>query len=69
MLNQLKYHARKNELESIRKMVEVGGGIEYTLKKIKEISKKAIDEISLFPDSSFKNGLYSMLDFNLNRTK
>lgn len=69
VLSQLKYHAGRNELKSIRKMVEDGGGIEYTLKKIKEISKKAIEEISLFPDSSFKNGLFSMLDINLNRTK
>ena len=49
-------------------MVESGGGIDYTMNKIKEISNKAENELSIFEDSIFKNGLLDMLKFNLNRT-
>ena len=68
ILSQLQYHAKRNELKNIRTMVESGGGIDYTMNKIKEISNKAENELSIFEDSIFKNGLLDMLKFNLNRT-
>ena len=48
-------------------MIINSGGIEYTKLKIKDFSKKAIDELECFKDSKYKNLLIDTVTFNLNR--
>ena len=67
IISKLKYYYRNKEIKAIKKMIINSGGIEYTKLKIKDFSKKAIDELECFKDSKYKNLLIDTVTFNLNR--
>jgi len=65
----LNYHMKRSELIAIRNLIEDEGGIEYATKKIKSFSDQAYEDLSIFPDSIYKETLLSILSFNLDRIK
>ncbi len=65
--SRLKYHAKRNEISEVRRLIESHGGIDYTRQRMKEISEDAKRELEIFPDSPVKSGLMKILDFNLER--
>ena len=67
IVRKMKYSSRKKDFKTVRKLVENYGGIEYTENKIKEFSDKAINELSVFDHSRYKDLLIEMLNFNLIR--
>ncbi len=64
---KLKNYSRKNDIKSIRNMIQSNGGIQYSENSIKRISDEAKRELDIFPDSQYKQALISVLDFNLVR--
>ena len=67
IISKLKYHYRKKEIKTIKKMIINSGGIEYTKLKIEDFSSKAINELNNFKDSKYKKLLIETVKFNLNR--
>ena len=63
----MKYSSRKKDFKAVKKIIENYGGIEYTENKIKEFSKKALEELNVFENSKYKDMLVEMLNFNLVR--
>ena len=63
----MKYHSKRKEHKEIRSIISDSGGIDYTIEKINYFSNKAIDELSVFQDSKYKNFLIDMIKFNMSR--
>jgi len=64
---QLRNHVKKSELKEIRMLIEDHGGIQFAEKQIDRLSKEAQNELSIFPDSIYKDSLLAALKFNSNR--
>ena len=64
---QLRNHVKKSELTEIRMLIENHGGIQFAEKQIDRLSKEAQDELNIFPDSIYKDALFSALKFNSHR--
>ena len=67
IIRKMKYSSRKKDFKTVKKIIENYGGVEYTENKIKEFSKKALDELNVFENSKYKDMLVEMLNFNLVR--
>ena len=67
MFRKLKNLARKKDLKKLKNIIIENGGIEYTQNKIKELSDQAIQLLSKFPNSIYKDSLINVVDFNRNR--
>jgi len=66
-LNKIKKYASKSDINNIKRMIIDSGGIEYTEKKIIEISDKAKEILNKFPKSKYRDSLNLAVDFNINR--
>ncbi len=66
-LIQIKRHISKKNINKIKNMIIESGGIEYSMKKIKELSDMAIKELDVFPDSDYKKSLILAVNFNISR--
>ena len=64
---QLRNHVKKSELKEISMLIENHGGIQFAEKQIDRLSKEAQDELNIFPDSIYKDSLFSALKFNSHR--
>ena len=65
---KLKTLSRLGKNEKIRKLIIDEGGVDYTEKKLLEISKLAEKELVIFEDSKYKESLKLVLNFNYKRT-
>ena len=65
---KLKTLSRLGNNEKIRKLIIDEGGVDYTEKKLLEISKLAEQELDIFEDSKYKESLKLVLNFNYKRT-
>ena len=64
---KLKRYASRKDFRNIRNLIESHGGIKYATDKMEEISEEAMNELSIFPDSKYKDALLSAVKFNLGR--
>ena len=64
---KLKQHASRKDIRSIRILIELHGGIKYATEQMERISQEALDELSIFPDSEYKDALMAAVQFNLRR--
>jgi len=64
---QLNNHVKKSEIRKIRKLIDKHGGIQFAENQIDRVSDEAQDELSIFPDSIYKNSLLAALKFNSHR--
>ena len=62
-------HVKRSELKEVKRLIEKNGGIEYAEKQIDRLSKDAISELDIFPDSKYKSALLDALNFNISRTR
>ena len=69
LLKKINSCIKKNEISSLRTIIEVNGGLKYAEKKMKEFSDMAIDQLSIFDDSNVKESLIEITKYNLNRTR
>jgi octaprenyl-diphosphate synthase len=59
----------KKILTDIRGMIDESGGFEYSRKKLDDFSNKALDAISIYPDTPIKQSLSDLVAFNALRVK
>lgn len=64
---KLRYHIKRSEINAIRKLIRDEGGIEFAEEEIQRISNEALMDLSIFPDSIYKDALLSMVSFNTGR--
>ena len=64
---KLRYHLKHSEIHEIRQLVKDEGGIEFAKKQIQRLSNEALEDLSIFPDSIYKDALLSMVSFNKER--
>ena len=64
---KLRILSRQNNLDKIRDIIINEGGVEYSNKKLKEISELAIEKLHVFKDETLKDTFISILEFNINR--
>ena len=57
----------RSEKNAIRKLIHDEGGVEFAQKQIQQVSNEAGEELSIFPDSIYKETLLSVLSFNSER--
>ncbi|MGB2225558.1 MAG: polyprenyl synthetase family protein [Polaribacter sp.] len=62
-----KYNKDKKRVKEIIAFVKANGGIEYTHQKMHEYKNKAIQILNEFPDSTYKSGLLTMIDYVVDR--
>ena len=62
-----KYNKDKKRVKEIIAFVKANGGIKYTHQKMHEYKNKAIQILNEFPDSTYKSGLLTMIDYVVER--
>ena len=63
----LKKYASQKDIRAIDRLIKTHGGIKYATEQMERISKAAMDELSIFPDSQYKEALCLAVKFNLER--
>ena len=56
-------------MTDIRGMIDESGGFEYSRKKLDDFSNKALDAISIYPNTPVKQSLSDLVAFNILRVK
>lgn len=64
----LKNRHSKKEVEEINALVKETGGVDYALNKLHELSRSAVDQLSIFPDSVIKQSLIGFTVYNEKRS-
>ena len=59
----------KSVLKDIQILIEQTGGIYYANKKLDEYSNRALDALSIYPESEYKMSLVNLVSFNKSRVK
>jgi len=67
ILRKIKYHAKKNELDKIKSIINTSGSLNYSKEQLNKFTNKAKDSLDLFNESPEKLALIELLNFNLNR--
>tara|TARA_B100000686_G_scaffold93040_1_gene99428 strand:- start:574 stop:1572 length:999 start_codon:yes stop_codon:yes gene_type:complete len=57
----------KNDFKKALKIIRKYNAIEITLERAKQYSKKAINNLNIFPDSNYKTALESLAKISINR--
>lgn len=58
----------RSDMKRLQEIVAEHGGFDYAKEKIREYSDQAIEKLSLFPDSSYKQSLIDLAVYNATRT-
>jgi len=66
-LRNIKYHAKRNDLEKIRIMITNSGSLDYANQQLDLYTNLAFKELSVFQNSQEKEALINILNFNLKR--
>ena len=70
LINSVKRHNKdKKRVKEVISFVKNNGGIEYTIQKMKEYQKLALDILSEYPDSEYKRSLITMVNYVIEREK
>ena len=69
IISQLKFHAKRKELNSIENMIIDSGSMKYAKDYMLKISKEAIEMLNIFKDSDAKKSLILLVKYNLERSK
>lgn len=68
LINSVKKHNKdKKRVKEVIKFVKENGGIEYTTQKMNNYKNRALTILEEFPDSSYKDSLYTMIDYVVER--
>jgi len=70
LINSVKNHNKdKKRVKEVIAFVKENGGIEYTIKKMKEYKKNALAILKDYPDSPYKKSLVTMVNYVIEREK
>ncbi len=64
-----KHHKNKKKVKELIEFVKTHGGIEYTIKKMKEYQRQALQILEKYPDSEAKESLKLMVNYVIERKK
>lgn len=64
-----KVKKNKKVTNELKQIIESTGGFDYAKNKISEFSVKALDAISKYPDTIYKQNLIDLVNYNGNRNK
>jgi len=68
LINSVKNHNKdKKRVKEVIAFVKNNGGIEYTITKMKEYQKEALNLLHDYPDSPYKKSLIDMVDYVIER--
>ena len=68
LINSVKNHNKdKKRVKEVIAFVNQNGGIEYTVKKMKEYQQKALQILDIYPNSPYKESLNSMVNYVIER--
>ena len=56
------------ELDHLKEIVDRAGGFNYAKEKIVEFNEQALDALSPYPDSPYKQSMVDLIAFNMQRT-
>lgn len=62
-----KYNKDKKRVKEVIAFVKEKGGIEYATEKMKDYQSKALDLLEIYPDSSYKDSLLTMVNYVIER--
>ena len=66
---KLSYYLKFSDMNAIRQLIRDEGGIEFTERQVQRLSNEARDDLSIFPDSIYKEALLSVMSFNEKRMR
>ncbi len=70
IINTLKNHNEDSvKVKELINYVVASGGVEYTVKKMKEYKEKALEVLSTFEDNDARNALEGLVNYSINRNK
>ncbi len=70
LINSVKNHNKdKKRVKEIIAFVKQHGGIEYTISKMKDFQKKALEILNKYPNSPYKESLVQMVNYVIERKK
>ena len=64
-----KVKKNKKVTNDLKQIIELTGGFDYAKKKIADYSEKALDAISVYPDTIYKQKLVDLVNYNGSRNK
>lgn len=68
LINSVKNHNKdKKRVKEVIAFVKQQGGIEYTTSKMKEYQQQAIEILNTYPESEYKNSLFTMVNYVIER--
>jgi len=59
----------RNDISDLKQLIEKGNGYNYANLKIEEFTQSAIDTISYFPNSDYKNSMVNLANYNQERVQ
>jgi len=70
LINSVKnYNKDKKRVKEVIAFVKQHGGIEYTTKKMRDYQERALDLLTNFPNSEYKDSLVTMVNYVIEREK
>jgi octaprenyl-diphosphate synthase len=68
LINSVKNHNKnKKRVKEVIAFVKENGGIDYTIAKMKAYQTKALDILNTYPDSPYKESLFIMVNYVIER--
>ncbi|WP_196885345.1 polyprenyl synthetase family protein [Aureivirga sp. CE67] len=64
-----KHNHNKKRVKEVIQFVKDNGGMEYTIEKMNEYHKKAMDILETYPESEYKTSLKTMVNYVIERKK
>ena len=70
IINSVKNHNKnKSRVKEVIQLVKDKGGIEYAVEKMKEYQTRALDILSMYPESPYRDSLVTMVNYVIDREK
>ena len=70
IINSVKNHNKnKSRVKEVIQLVKDKGGIEYAVEKMKESQTRALDILSMYPESPYRDSLVTMVNYVIDREK
>ncbi len=70
IINSVKNHNKnKARVREVIEFVKEKGGIEYTVSKMKEYQAKAVEILNSYPESPYRESLFTMVNYVIDREK
>jgi octaprenyl-diphosphate synthase len=70
LINSIKNHNKdKIRVKEVIDFVKTNGGLDYAVQKMKQFQSEAMDILSTYPPSEYRNSLELMVNYVIDRKK